>query len=212
MKRLFLLLIIGFTNLILAQSEFLNQSNTISGSKISLPPSKSSAPKSFAPSIFTPNSNIKSSSTIPQKSTLQFANNNKFANPGDVYKDKLNKTESGENFKVFRTNINYGDIKIKSNFVNIKYRDFGFIDGDIIEIFINDKLIKSQIILEGDFEGFELGLEKGFNKIDFVAVNEGTSSPNTAEFQIFNDKGIEVYRNMWNMATGIKATLIIVRE
>jgi hypothetical protein len=43
--------------------------------------------------------------------------------------------------------------------------------------------------LNSNFKGFEIVLEKGFNKIDFVALNQGSSGPNTAEFKVYDDKG-----------------------
>ena len=51
-----------------------------------------------------------------------------------------------------------------------------------------------------------------FNKIDFVALNQGASGPNTAEVRVFDDNGKLVGSNRWNLATGVKATYIIVKE
>ena len=45
-----------------------------------------------------------------------------------------------------------------------------------------------------------------FNKIDFVALNQGASGPNTAEVMVFDDNGKLVGSNRWNLATGVKAT------
>lgn len=198
-------------SLMLAQNEFLNQSNTISGGSLNLP-NKPNTPKPMAPSIFAPNSNVLPSSKIPEKNTLQFTNTNKFVNPGDIYKDKNVVKEAGFDSKIFRKNQYFGDFKTKADHVRISYRDFGEIDGDEIKILVNDKMIVARIFLEGDFNGIELGLEKGFNKIDFEALNQGTSGPNTAQFQIYDDKGMLVSSNQWNLATGFKATIIIVKE
>lgn len=209
MKRIFLVLTIVFLFFsAAAQNEFLNKSNSIapSGSGLTLP-------KSLAPSIFAPNTKSTTTTSILEKKDLQFANNNDFANPGDVYKDKLNKTGEGkEDFKIFRKNQYLGDFKTKSATVRISYRDFGEVDGDRIKILVNDKTIVAEIFLDGDFRGIELGLEKGFNKIDFEALNQGTSGPNTAEFRIYDDIGALVSANQWNLATGFKATIIIVKD
>ena len=86
------------------------------------------------------------------------------------------------------------------------------IDGDEIRVLVNDKEVVSRVFLEGSFKVLELGLEKGFNKIDFEALNQGYSGPNTAEFQVYDDKGQLVSANQWNLATGFKATIIIVKE
>lgn len=211
MKKLFLFILIGFTNLIVAQSEFLNQSNTISGSKISLPPSKASAPKSFAPSVFTPNSTVKSSSTIPQKSSLQFTNTNKFANPGDVYESQMNKKMANEENSTPKSKY-YGGFKTKSDHITIWYRDFGEVDGDEIRVWVNDMIIANSVILSGEFKGFELGLTMGSNKIYFEALNEGINTPNTGEFETFDDKNIIITSNRWDLVTGSQGYIIIVRE
>ena len=79
-------------------------------------------------------------------------------------------------------------------------------------VLLNDKEIVSRIFLEGEFKGFQLDLQKGFNKIDFEALNQGYSGPNTAEFKVYDDKGELISANQWNLATGFKATIIIVKE
>jgi hypothetical protein len=205
MKRLFFLFVLfSFANAF-AQGEFLNNSNTISGSSISLPKSK-------APSVFNPTAKPNSSTSVIEKKPLEFAQNNTFANPGDLYKEKLNTNETGENYKIFRKNQYLGDVKTGSEYAKISYRDFGEVDGDEIRIWVNDKIVVEHIFLDGNFNGIQLGLIKGFNKVDFEALNQGTSGPNTAEFRIFDDKGGLISSNQWNLATGFKATIIIVKD
>ena len=55
-------------------------------------------------------------------------------------------------------------------------------------------------------------LKEGFNKIDFIALNQGESGPNTAELRIYDDNDVLLSANQWNLATGAKATLIIVKS
>jgi len=206
MKRMFLLFVLLSFAGAFAQGEFLNNSNTISGSSISLPKAK-------APSVFNPLSTPSSTSTKPiEEKKIQFTQNNQFANPGEVYKDKLNTSETGENYKIFRKNQYLGDVKTASEYARISYRDFGEVDGDEIRIWVNDKIVVEHIFLDGDFKGIQLGLTKGFNKVDFEALNQGTSGPNTAEFKIYDDKGGLISANQWNLATGFKATIIIVKD
>ena len=50
------------------------------------------------------------------------------------------------------------------------------------------------------------------NKIIILALNQGTSGPNTAAFKVFNDAGMLLSSNEWNLATGAKATLLIAKE
>ena len=73
-------------------------------------------------------------------------------------------------------------------------------------------IIQENVLLEGDYKVFEFTLKNGFNKIDIEAINQGSSGPNTAEFQVFDDKGTSLSANQWNLSTGFKATIVIVKE
>ena len=205
---------LGFTILVfsfncIAQSEFVNKSNSFA--PIGNIPA---TPKLVTPSVFKLHTipQPTSSKSILESNTLQFANTNTFKNPGDIYKEKLNRKSGEDESKMFRKDQFLGDFKSKSAYVKISYRDFGEVDGDMIRVLVNDKEIVSRVFLEGNFKGLELGLEKGFNKIDFEALNQGYSGPNTAEFQVYDDNGQLVSANQWNLATGFKATIIIVKE
>ena len=76
----------------------------------------------------------------------------------------------------------------------------------------SSKEVISRILLQEQFVALSLNLMVGFNKIDFVALNQGTSGPNTAEVRVFDDQGNLIGSNRWNLATGVKATYIIVKE
>ena len=54
--------------------------------------------------------------------------------------------------------------------------------------------------------------DKLFNVVDFVALNQGSSGPNTAEIIVYDDQGKLVGTNRWNLATGVKATYIIYKN
>lgn len=143
-----------------------------------------------------------------------------FGNPGEIYDKQVNKNlastkltpEEVEQLNGSTTDQYFGDFKSNAKFVNVVYRDFGEVDGDLIQVRVNDDVVKASVYLTGGFKGFKLDLQKGFNKIDFVALNQGTSGPNTAEFQVVDDSGNLVSGNRWNLATGVKATIIIVKE
>jgi hypothetical protein len=137
---------------------------------------------------------------------------NDFIKPGIVYQDKLNKVGDGEVFQAFRKNQNLGDFKTKAIFLKILCRDNQFVDGDRVRIYINDIIIQENVLLDSDFQEFEMSLKKGFNKIDIEALNQGTSGPNTAEFQVYDDKGKQISANQWNLSSGFKATLIVIKE
>lgn len=104
-----------------------------------------------------------------------------------------------------------GDIKTDSKFVTIHYRDHEFVDGDRVRIFVNGEVVMENAYLEGTFRGFNLPLDTGFNKIEFQALNQGTSGPNTAQLRILDETGAILASYEWNLLTGRKATAIVVK-
>jgi hypothetical protein len=105
-----------------------------------------------------------------------------------------------------------GDIKTSSLFVGIVCRDHEYVDGDRVKIYANDEVIEPNILLTSSFKGVNLSLDKGFNRLDFEALNQGSSGPNTAQVDVYDDKGQLIYSNKWLLSTGSKASLIIVKE
>jgi len=57
-----------------------------------------------------------------------------------------------------------------------------------------------------------VNLQEGFNSIQFVALNQGSSGPNTAELRILSEKGEMLAKKEWNLLTGAKAELIVVKN
>ena len=113
---------------------------------------------------------------------------------------------------VYRRNQDLGTFNTTAKTANVKYRDAAFVDGDQVRVSLNDKVVKYHVDLIGNYQGFQMDLVKGINKIDFEALNEGSASPNTAEFKVFDDKGIVIASNQWNLGTGYKGTIILVKE
>ncbi|MFT7066660.1 MAG: hypothetical protein ACJAUO_002247, partial [Sediminicola sp.] len=62
------------------------------------------------------------------------------------------------------------------------------------------------------FKGINVDLNEGFNRLDFEALNQGSSGPNTAQVDVYDDKGNLIHSNRWNLSTGSKASLIIVKD
>ncbi len=156
---------------------------------------------------------------MPKKEFSMFPTE-EFGNPGELYESRISK--SLDNLKLSKEEVEakngsstdqyFGDFKSSAESVNIVYRDHGYEDGDVIQVLVNDDIIQPRVYLTNGFRGFKLDLQKGFNKIDFLALNQGESGPNTAEFQVVDDKGSLVAANRWNLATGVKATIIVVKE
>ena len=134
-----------------------------------------------------------------------------YLNPGDTYLKRLNK-EKEKNPNNYTGDAYLGDIKTISDTANIVCRDFEYVDGDRVSILVNDEVIVQNLTLNSSFRGINLKLKEGFNKIDFIALNQGESGPNTAELRIYDDNDVLLSANQWNLATGAKATLIIVKQ
>ena len=105
-----------------------------------------------------------------------------------------------------------GSFRTNSSSVNIICRDFQYPDGDRVTILLNNIPVVSNIILEQQYQSFTIPLEIGINKIAFVALNQGSSGPNTAAFKVYNDAGALLSANEWNLATDAKATLVIAKD
>jgi hypothetical protein len=105
-----------------------------------------------------------------------------------------------------------GGFRTNSNSVNIICRDFQYPDGDRVTIMVNNIPVVTNIILKQQYQSFTIPLEIGINKISFVALNQGSSGPNTAAFKVYNDSGMLLSSNEWNLATNAKATIVIAKD
>ncbi|MFG4001729.1 hypothetical protein [Flavobacterium aquidurense] len=181
------------------------------------------------PSIKTPN--VFDNTSITPKSQLQvgaekskftMSTETEFANPGDRFVPKMEKDldkalkdaglKEGRG-QLVRRNISLGDFRTKSKFFIVKLRDFGAIDGDLVKVSSNDKVIKDQVFLESNFKEVKIMLDNGFNKLDFEALNIGALGGNTAEIRVYDDKGQLVTNDYWdNLAAGFKASIVVTKE
>ena len=138
----------------------------------------------------------------------------RFINSNDLYLSRLNrkKTESNKNINKFKVDQFLGEIRNDDEYVSIILRDHEYPDGDLIKVQINEDVVMPAILLTEKAKGFKLDLKSGFNVVDFVALNQGSSGPNTAEIIVYDDQGKLVGTNRWNLATGVKATYIIYKN
>ena len=134
-----------------------------------------------------------------------------FIDPGKKYLKKLNK-EGSISSDTFLGDVYLGDILTFSKNAQILLRDFGQEDGDRVRIYVNDEEVIPNIILENKFFALNLPLKQGFNKIEFQALNQGSLFPNTAELRMYDDLGVPLAVHNWNLSTGAKATVILVKE
>ncbi|WP_233451058.1 hypothetical protein [Hanstruepera ponticola] len=174
--------------------------------------------------LSNPNSNRINGMSVPNTSS---SNNSefsmfpkeKFGNPGEIYSEKLKKQEKKHDLGIEGQTLGavedqyLGDFKTKSKKVTIAYKDGGgVVDGDRIRVFADEDIIRAEVLLSYTMTGFELELKEGFNKLDFQALNEGEASPNTAEVLILDEGGNVIAHEYWALATGVKATIIVVKE
>ena len=179
--------------------------------KIDIKPPKTSV---NIPPVINKNPNSFTFKKIEKKKNekgFMIADNEYFLNPGDTYLKRLNK-EKEKNLNNYTGDAYLGDVKTISETANIVCRDFEYVDGDRVSIMVNDEIVVQNLTLNYSFRGINLKLKEGFNKIDFIALNQGDSGPNTAELRIYDDNDVLLSANQWNLATGAKATLIIVKQ
>lgn len=117
-----------------------------------------------------------------------------------------------EDYDAPKGNQFFGDFASDGGYVNVYCRDHQAIDGDRVSILINGKVEVQDVFLTGEYRGFQIILKPGFNNIEFLALNQGESGPNTADFKVLDDKGRVIAQNQWNLATGSKAQFVIVKN
>jgi len=132
----------------------------------------------------------------------------------DTKSDKAPKyfTKDKEADKKFGKDQSLGNVTTRAEFVEVMYRDHEFVDGDRIRVLVNEDIVQSSVYLDSSFKGFKLNLNKGFNKVEFLALNQGSSGPNTAELHVYDGNGILISAKEWNLLTGNKATIIVIQE
>lgn len=110
------------------------------------------------------------------------------------------------------SNLSLGTINSNSKKVKIECRDYSAIDGDRIRIFLNEKIVSSNLVLDGNYFFVNINLETGYNRLDFQALNQGLSGPNTAELIVYDETGAIISSKEWSLPTGAIATLGIIKK
>lgn len=137
----------------------------------------------------------------------------KFADASKQYTDKMNKKSSdGEILEKFKSDSFLGEFRTGTKIISIACRDHEAPDGDLVRIWLNDRIAVDAILLEVGFKEVYLDLNEGINKIEIEALNQGESGPNTAQFVIYDQKKGMITTNKWNLTTGVKAKLVILKD
>lgn len=134
-----------------------------------------------------------------------------FENPSKIYTDRMNNKNDGQILEKFKSDSFLGEFKTGTKIISIACRDHEAPDGDVVRIWLNDRVVVDAILLDVDFKEVFLDLNEGINKIEIEALNQGESGPNTAQFTIYDEKKGMITTNKWNLTTGVKAKLIILK-
>ncbi len=123
-------------------------------------------------------------------------------------KNKLNKkiTESNEGNTKDQF---FGKFVVETKRIRLYCRDYQEVDGDVVSIILNDYTEERNLQLNGGGSIIYIDLLEGDNFLDIVAMNQGASGPNTAQFAIYDDNGKLIVSNEWNLNTGVKANFTI---
>jgi hypothetical protein len=128
-----------------------------------------------------------------------------FKNPGDIYRDKLNKEIGvGSSVDVF-----FGKFKVNTPRIFVRTRDHMDPDGDKVRIILNNVVVVLVVTLESSFKTNSIDLREGDNLLDILALNQGWSGPNTATFALYDANNNLITTNDWNLSTGLAAKFII---
>ena len=121
-------------------------------------------------------------------------------------------SEGGVNKSKFSKDFYLGDLETNSEYIIIKCRDHEYVDGDRIRLMINGAVIHPNISLSSMFYVVDVDLDDGYNNIDFIALNEGESSPNTAQLIVLDEFGKQLSNKKWLISTGYKAKLVVFKK
>lgn len=114
--------------------------------------------------------------------------------------------------KQYFGDVHLGSIKTVSKFVGVVCRDHEYVDGDRVRIYLNGNIIEQNLTLTAGFQGLNVDLKEGVNILIFEALNQGASGPNTAQVDVYDEKGNLMYQNIWNLSTGARGTMTVIRE
>ena len=93
-----------------------------------------------------------------------------FEDPSKPYTERMNrKSSDGEILEKFKSDSFLGQFKTGSKVISIACRDHEAPDGDLVRIWLNDKIVVDAILLEVNFKEVYLDLNEGINKIEIEA-------------------------------------------
>ena len=147
---------------------------------------------------------------IDDSDVLDITNKTNLVSPTWEIRQSFN--EGSGSTSEYQKDFNLGFLETDSNYIIIKCRDHEYIDGDRIRLMINGSIIYSNITLSSNFYIVDIDLKDGYNNIEFIALNEGEASPNTAQLVVYDEFGKLLSNKKWLISTGYKATLGVYKK
>ena len=147
---------------------------------------------------------------VDDSDVLDITNKTNLVSPTWEIRQSFN--EGGGSTSEYQKDFNLGFLETDSNYIIIKCRDHEYIDGDRIRLKINGSIIYSNITLSSNFYIVDVDLKDGYNNIEFIALNEGEASPNTAQLVVYDEFGKLLSNKKWLISTGYKATLGVYKK
>jgi len=148
-----------------------------------------------------------------EKNQIQMLPNRTLVQAGAFLKiDPKIREKENKKAKQYFGDVHLGSIKTVSKFVGVVCRDHEYVDGDRVKIYLNGNIIEQNLTLTAGFQGLNVDLKEGVNILIFEALNQGASGPNTAQVDVYDEKGNLMYQNIWNLSTGARGTMTVIRE
>jgi hypothetical protein len=207
---LYLLLIFNFIHLLAQPTDKSNSLPSPDGFGTTIKPKGEEKakpkPKTFEENKFEENA----PSLITPNNRLSMTKDYGFKKPVYEYKPAWLNQDDGMRDE-YKVDKHFGDFKVHSENVTLVCRDHMYVDGDRVRVLLNGEVVEHDIFLLAQNREIKINLKEGRNVVEVIALNQGTSGPNTAAFQVFDDKGYSVLENIWNLGTGVKASFVVVR-
>lgn len=111
-----------------------------------------------------------------------------------------------------RSNLDLGTVSITSTKVTISVWDHGQIDGDIVSIYVNGKLVIGEQVLEGPSRPIVVDADleyTGYNYVLLYAHNVGSIPPNTCSIEIFDGTNKESFVLESNLSTNGAVNIVV---
>tara|TARA_R110001592_G_scaffold181213_2_gene423921 strand:+ start:273 stop:953 length:681 start_codon:yes stop_codon:yes gene_type:complete len=138
--------------------------------------------------------------------------NDGLKSPGEIFEKRWKKEAVKGGYVRTMSDQFLGEHNVDTKFVNIVCRDHQYPDGDRVQILLNGVIVRNSLTLTSSYRRVEVNLVDGKNTVDIIALNQGESGPNTAEFVVYDDKGNVISSKEWNLLTGVKAIIVFNNE